>query len=322
MKQDSGTKPAFLASLSIASPYVKKVLLISNAYAGSVSVRAREVIAKALSADFKLENEETSGRGHASTLARDAVDRGFDAVVAFGGDGTINEVAQPLVGTDVALGLLPGGSTNVMVRSLGMPRDPVDATAYVATRLRSNTRRRVNVGRLNERYFLFSAGMGLDAEVVKRVEADPDRGMKSHNWLFVKHALAAGSTEYRGPDPWLTLRVGEEERRVLLAVCCNGRPFTYYRNLPVDACPEAQLDLGLDVFALTRIRAATIPRIVWGLFVSRGHIRWKTAAYFHDIARAELAADNPLPMQVDGDYLGDHEQATLELVPNALDLLV
>ena len=86
---------------------MKKVLLISNAYAGSVSVRAREVIAKALSADFKLENEETIGRGHASELARDAVDRGFDAIVSFGGDGTANEAAKAIVVTDVALGLLP-----------------------------------------------------------------------------------------------------------------------------------------------------------------------------------------------------------------------
>jgi diacylglycerol kinase family enzyme len=301
---------------------VKRVLLISNAYAGSVSTRAREVIAKALSADFKLENEETVGRGHASELARDAVDRGFDAVVAFGGDGTANEAAQALVGTDVALALLPGGSTNVMVRSLGMPLDPVDATAYVAARLRSDTKRRINVGRMNERYFLFSAGMGLDAEVVKRVEADPDRRLKSHNWLFVKHALAAGSTEYRSTDPWITLRVGDEERRVLVAVCCNGRPFTYFRNLPVDVCPEARLDLGLDIFGLMRIRATTIPRIVWALFISRGHIRWKTSSYFHDIAGAELVADKPLPVQVDGDYLGDQREARLELVPNALDLLV
>jgi diacylglycerol kinase family enzyme len=301
---------------------MNRVLLISNAYAGSVSTRAREVIAKALSADFKLEAEETSGRGHASELARDAVDRGFDAVVAFGGDGTVNEVAQPLVGTDVALGLLPGGSTNVMVRSLGIPRDPVDATAYVASRLRSDTRRRINVGRLNERYFLFSAGMGLDAEVVKRVEADPNGRLKSHDWLFVKHALAAASTQYRGADPWITLRVGEEERNVLVAVCCNGRPFTYFKNLPVDVCPQAQLDLGLDIFGLTRIRATTIPRIVWALFVSRGHIGWKNAAYFHDITGAELVADRPLPVQVDGDYLGEQQQAKLELVPNALDLLV
>ena len=117
---------------------MKKVLLVSNAHAGSVSARAKEVISKALSADFKLEVTDTARRSHASELARDAVDRDFDAVVAFGGDGTINEVAQGLVGTDVALGILPGGSTNVMARSLGVPSHPIDATAFVAAHLRAD----------------------------------------------------------------------------------------------------------------------------------------------------------------------------------------
>src|SRR5687767_9659908 len=105
-------------------------MLISNARAGSVSTRTKEVIAKALSADFKLDVVDTQSRGHASDLAKEAVDLGFDAILAFGGDGTINEVAQDMVSTDIALGIIPGGSTNVMARSLGIPIDPVDATAF------------------------------------------------------------------------------------------------------------------------------------------------------------------------------------------------
>ena len=122
-------------------------MFIANPRAGSVSARTREVMLKALEADFKVEDAVTQAREHASELARDAVDRGFDAVIAFGGDGTINEVAQALVGTDVALGVLPGGSTNVMVRSLGIPMDPVDATAYLASRLRSGTDRSISRSR-------------------------------------------------------------------------------------------------------------------------------------------------------------------------------
>lgn len=297
--------------------------MITNTFAGSVSARRREVIAKALAADFKLECEDTGHRGHAADLARDAVDRGFDAVVAFGGDGTINEVAQPLVGTDVGLGLLPGGSTNVMIRSLGMPLDPVEATAFLAARLRSGTYRVINVGRANDRYFLFSAGMGLDAEVVKRVEQDPRRGKRSHDWLFVRHALQAGATSYRAAEPSITMEVeGSEPARVLLAVCCNGWPFTYFKRFPVDVCPQAHLDEGLDLFGLQKIHATTIPRIVWALFVSRGHTKWKNSRYHHDITRAELAADDPLPVQVDGDYVGEWQRVRLELVPDALSLLV
>ncbi|MEA2446793.1 MAG: hypothetical protein QOK47_430 [Actinomycetota bacterium] len=302
---------------------MQKVMLITNAFAGSVSTRTQEVIAKALSADFKLEEEHTQDRDHATELAHDAVDRDFDAVVAFGGDGTINEVAQGLVGTDVALGVLPGGSTNVMVRSLGMPRDPVDATAFVASRLSSGTRRRINVGRMNDRYFIFSAGMGLDAEVVKRVESDPDRKRKSHNVLFVRHAVQAAASRYRAADPSVTMRVEDgEPEQVLFAICCNGRPFTYFRRFPVDACPEATLDGGLDVLALTKLRTPTIPRVAWSVFVSRSHTHWRNSRYHHDLKGLTLESTEPLPVQVDGDYIGELDRVEIELVPEALDVLV
>jgi diacylglycerol kinase family enzyme len=302
---------------------VDRVLLISNAQAGSVSRRTKEVIIKALQADFKLDVADTEARNHASELAREAVDGGFDAVLAFGGDGTINETAQGLVGGDVALGVIPGGSTNVMARSLGVPRDPVEATAFVGSHLRSGTKRRIGVGRMNRRYFLFSCGLGLDAEVVKRVEADPRDKRKRAEWAFLAHALKAASTQYRGIEPSITLHVdGTEPARVVLAICCNGRPFTYFKRFPVDACPHAQLALRLDFFGLSKIRLGTIPRIAWSVLVSRSHIEWKKSRYHHDVPGGRLTADGPLPVQVDGDYIGESEDLRIDHVPDALDILV
>ncbi|HYO61126.1 MAG TPA: diacylglycerol kinase family protein [Actinomycetota bacterium] len=302
---------------------MRRVLLIVNARAGSVRARTKEVIAKALSADFKLDVADTMSRNHASELAADAADRGFDAVIAFGGDGTVNEAAQTLVGTDVALGVLPGGSTNVLARSLGIPRDPVDATAYVAGRLRAGSRRSINVGDIGGRYFLFSAGIGLDAEVVKRVEGDPEAKARSAEWTFLRKALAAGVGEYRGQEPWLTVEVeGQEPLRALLAICCNGRPFTYFKRFPVDVCPEATLDGGLDLYSLRKVRLGTVPRIAWSLFVSRSHVRWRTGRYDHDVEHVTLRADRPLPVQVDGDYIGEQQTASIRLVRQGLDLLV
>jgi diacylglycerol kinase family enzyme len=248
-------------------------------------------------------------------------------VLVFGGDGTVNEVAQSLVGTDVALGILPGGSTNVMARALGIPLDPIDATAFLGRRLASDSRRRINVGRLDERYFLFSAGMGLDAEVVRRVEAAPEKKREYGEWWFVVNALKAAMTQYRGADPRITLAVEAPKApakpaRVVLAVCCNGRPFTYFKRFPVDVCPGASLDSGLDVLGFTKIHATTIPRLVWSLFVSRAHPGWRNARYHHDVGGARLEADVPLPVQVDGDYIGERTEASLSLVPSALDLLV
>lgn len=298
-------------------------MLIANPRAGSVSARTREVMLKSLEADFKVEDAVTQAREHASDLARDAVDRGFDAVIAFGGDGTINEVAQGLVGTDVALGILPGGSTNVMARSLGMPTDPVEATSYLAHRLRSGTRRRINVGRADSRYFLFSVGMGLDGEVVKRVEENPEGKREHGEWLFLWNAIKAALGEYRGVDPLISMRVaGGEEERVVLAVTCNGRPFTYFKRFPVDVCPQASLDGGLDVFGLKKVTSPYVPRIAWAVLVSRSHVGWKQGTYHHDVSSIDLTADRPLPVQVDGDYIGEWTTAEIRLLPGALDVLV
>lgn len=298
-------------------------MLISNLHAGSVSARTKEVIVKALQADFKVEAVDTARRDHAADLARDAVERGFDGVLAFGGDGTINETAQGLSETDVALGVLPGGSTNVLARALGIPPDPVEATAFVAARLRSGMRRRINVGKVGSRYFLFSCGMGLDAEVVRRVESDPEKKRSSREWAFVSNALKAGLGEYRGIDPCITVTVdGAEPQRVMTAVCCNGRPFTYFKRFPVDVCPDVSLDGGLDLFGLKRLRTPTAARLAWALFVTRSHKRWRSSCYFHDIRGVELVADRPLPVQVDGDYIGEFSRADIRLLEGALDLLV
>jgi diacylglycerol kinase family enzyme len=302
---------------------MRSVMLIWNPFAGSVSPRKKEVIAKALQADFKVEEIDTTHRNHAGEVARDAVDRGFDAVFAYGGDGTINEAAQGLIGSDVGLGILPGGSTNVMARSLGIPTDPIEAVAFLASNLRSDTRRRINVGKLDERYFVFCAGMGLDAEVIKRMEADPQRKRKYGKWAFLSSALNAGMTQYRGREATLTLSVdGGEPQRVVLAICCKARPLTYFGRFPVDACPEAHLDEGLDWIGFTKVNTAFVPKIVWGVFVSRGHVKWKSSRYFHDSREAVLRSPDPLPVQVDGDYIGDRTEARITLVENALDLLV
>lgn len=299
-------------------------MLIVNPRAGSVSEPTREVIAKALSADLKLEVHETQAREHAIELAEDAVDRDFDVVLAFGGDGTINEVAQPLVGTEIALGILPGGTTNVMARSLGIPTDPVEATAFIAARMAEMSRRRIGVGRVNDRYFLFSCGIGLDAEVVKRVEEHDAKNGKKTEWTFLRHALAAGSTEYRTSAGWLTVTVGDEEPvRGMLSIACNSRPLTYFRRWPVEVCPQADLDAALDLLVLGKVRATTIPRIAWSVFRGGGHIKWKKTRYYHDVTEISWEVEGTArPLQVDGDYIGLHTSARLTHHPSALTLLI
>ena len=109
---------------------------------------------------------------------------------------------------------------------------------------------------------------------------------------------------------------------MVLAVTCNGRPFTYFKRFPVDVCPQARLDGGLDIFGLQKVTTPYVPRIAWALLVSQSHVRWKKGSYHHDVRSIDLKADRPLPVQVDGDYIGEWTRAEIRLIPNALDVLV
>ncbi len=155
------------------------------------------------------------------------------------------------------------------------------------------------------------------------MEADPAAKRSRGEWFFLSNALKAALTQYRGLDPWIELQVpGKDVERVVLAVCCNGRPFSFFKRLPVDVCPEARLDAGLDVFGLTRMSLFTIPRLAWALLVSRAHTRWRNGRYFHDQPSFSLDCDVPLPLQVDGDYAGTIRKATMSLVRDGLRLHV
>jgi diacylglycerol kinase family enzyme len=308
-------------SALISAP-VGRALLISNAAAGSVTTPLREEVTAALKADLELEVAQTQRRGHATELAGAAADQDFDAVLVLGGDGTVNEAAHGLVGSSVALGLIPGGSTNVMARSLGIPRDPIAAADFVASALRSGSRRRINVGRLNDRHFLFSAGVGIDAEVVRRVEAEPEKKRRLGEWLWLSNVLKVAVTEYVGAEPSMTARCSSGTgTRVLLLLCANGSPYTYFKHGPVNVLPEARLAGGLDFLGLTRLHPLMVPRLAFSLFVGQSHIRWRTSLYCHDVDGCELVVDRAAPAQVDGDYIGNVTRAEFALVPDALTLL-
>ena len=297
-------------------------MLVVNPAARSFSPDKAEIIRKVLEADFKTEVATTARRTHATQLAAEAVDRDFDAVIALGGDGTMNEVVQALAGTDVALGILPGGLENVMARSLGLPLEPIAATAYLSLRLHSGTSRRIKLGKVDNRYFVFAAGMGVDAEVVKASERDPSVKRELGEWAFVWAALRIGLIHYAHRPPRIEMTVdGHELQRVAFAVCCNARPFTYFRGRPVDACPQASLETDLDIFSMTRLAYRDVARLVWALLYTRSHPRWRAARYFHDVPGVRLRADTPLPVQVDGDYIGDRREVRIDVVPDALSLL-
>lgn len=160
-----------------------------NAAASSVTARTRVVIAKALASDHDVRVADTSERGHATRLALEAADRGDDAVVVLGGDGTLNEAANGLAGSDTALASVPGGSTNVFARAIGLPNDAVEATGVLLDALARRSVQRVGLGAVNGRYFLFHLGVGFDAAVVAQVE----RRARSSAWPATRGSCGAPS---------------------------------------------------------------------------------------------------------------------------------
>jgi diacylglycerol kinase family enzyme len=301
-----------------------RLLVIVNVNAQSVTPWTVDVIERALSSEFKVELVRTKRKEHAMHLARGGVHEGVDAVVSFGGDGTANEVANGLAGTDVPMAIIPGGGTNVLARSLGIPKDPVEATWYLIAH-RQNEPRRVSLGRAEGRYFTFGCGVGLDGAIVRDVER---RQMLKKGLGHPYYVWSALRILYAGVDrrrPVIELRWGPnlEHRRdgLYLAISQKTGPFTYLGNREMHVCPAAGFDRGLDCFALDTLRTPTILRIVAQTFGSHRHVRNRHALYLQDQPRIEVVCRQPLPVQMDGEYLGDRERLTLESVPDALSLL-
>ncbi|MDQ2837547.1 MAG: diacylglycerol kinase family lipid kinase [Actinomycetota bacterium] len=241
-----------------------RVLVVSNPRATSTTVRQRDVLVHALAADAKLEVEETANRGHAAALACRAMRDGVDVVVALGGDGTVNEVVNGLLTDGVhpgvpALGIVPGGSTNVFARALGLPNDPVEATSVLIDAMATGRSRRIGLGMADERWFLFTAGFGYDAAVVAAVEAHRRRGRTSTHSLYVRTAVRTFFGEdRRHPRISLELPDGSSVDDLYMALVNNCDPWTFLGNRPVSPTPQASFDAGLDVYARTRMGVAGI----------------------------------------------------------------
>lgn len=302
---------------------MNQAMLVTNLAAKTVSPRVKQVIVKALSADLKLEVVDTEGRNHATELARDAADRGFDLVISFGGDGTMNEVANGIVGTDTAMAVLPGGMANVFCRTIGVPNDIVEATGHLLNRLQMGRIERIHAGKIEGRYFVFSCGVGLDAATVRRVESHPARKRRYGEWAFLASAIRTGLTEYRGKKPNILLKTGGISERVVLAIFTKVPHLTFFKRWPVKITPQARQAAGLDMIALRRLPGPYIPRLLWSVFTTGSHVKYKQVIYVHDLNAASLISEiEPFPIQVDGEYVGERRSLDIELVRHGLNVLI
>jgi len=302
-----------------------RVLLIVNTTASSVTARKRVVIQKALSADHDLEMMETSRRGHAARLARGAARRGVEVVAVLGGDGTLNEAADGLVGTETALAPLPGGSTNVYARTLGIAHDPVDATAQLLGSLERQSFQRIGLGRVNGRYFLFHCGVGFDAAVVSWVERHSAIKRYAAHPLFV---VAAFDTWLRTYDHShgrfdVTLGSGEVIEGGTLTIVSKTSPYTYLGHRPLIVAPAAGLDTPLSVSVVNTRRAPSMLTLAAAALLSPAALhRHPNVEHRDDVTSATITSTEPFPYQVDGDYLGEVNRLDFGYEPGVLTLVV
>lgn len=305
-----------------------RALVVVNPSATTTSERTRDVLLSALRHDLELHVAETTHRGHAAELGREARDKQLDLVIAVGGDGTINELVNGVLdtglGEDVpAVAIVPGGSTNVLARNLGIPEDPVEATGLLLDALREGRRQPLGLGRLDDRYFTFAAGMGLDADVVRAVEDARAAGRKATPALYVRTAVrrffAAPDRRHGEISVELTDEPGAELPPLAVAVISNCSPWTYLGSRPLRPTPHARFSSGLDLFGLTRLGLPGALTSVAQMATRRGP-RGRRVVRLHNHRGFILTAGRPVPVQVDGDYMGERQRVTLASVPHAIDI--
>ncbi|MBY8881728.1 diacylglycerol/lipid kinase family protein [Actinacidiphila acidipaludis] len=321
-----------------------RALLVVNPAATTTSARVRDVISTALSSDLKLEVATTQYRGHARDLARRAAEGGeTELVVSLGGDGTVNEIVNGLLhhGPDPdalpRLAVVPGGSTNVFARALGLPNDAVEATGALLDALREGSSRTVGLGLVSgtpgtedegvpARWFTFCAGLGFDAGVVGRVEQQRELGKRSTHALYLRQVARQFVADPHRRHGAITLERPDDDplTGLVTAIICNTSPWTYLGNRPVYASPEASFETALDVLGITRMSTLSGTRYAAQLLRStpeRGP-HGKHTVTLHDLTDFTLQSQAPLPFQVDGDHLGLRTSATFTGVRRALRVIV
>jgi diacylglycerol kinase family enzyme len=308
------------------------MLLIVNPYATTVSDRLKNLVVYALQGRFDVEAVATQAQNHATEIGREAQDGGYDVVVAFGGDGTLNEVANGLAGTDLPVAILPGGSTNVVARTLGMPNDVVDATEHLLSLADDWQPRKIDLGLVDDRYFVFSCGVGLDASVVKRVDRNPTLKGNAGPYYYSWAGISSFYRKYMiNPIRVRATVDGHEPVEGITTIVQNSDPFTYFARHPIRVCEGIAIDDGtLSIAVLKRAAQRDMPTLINRLFSeSKPAAHHKQVAHFYDVTHAVVetvsqtkdGAVRPFPLQVDGDYIGERDRIELRIAPGALTVV-
>lgn len=303
----------------------RKMLVIVNPYATTVSDRLRSLVVHALQSRYEVTAFDTLRQGHATELVREAAQEGYDVVVAFGGDGTLNEAANGLVGTDVPLTHLPGGATNVFCKMLGIPGEIVDATEHLLRIADDWQPRRVDLGKMNDRYFTFTAGFGLDASVVRWVDKHPERKHRIGPPYFAWSAVRTFFRHYLWRPPRVAVEAGGLRTEGINVLVQNGDPLSYFQKTPLHVAEDITLDSGdLAGAVLHRATPVDVPTVAFRLLSQRVKVvdHKQVTGFSHvDTVRARSIDGRPVALQCDGDWVGDVTEVEFSVVPRALTVV-
>ena len=304
----------------------KRMLVIVNPFASTMSPRLRGLVVAALQGRYDVDAVDTRARDHATELAREAAGEGYDVVVCFGGDGTVNEVANGLAGSDTPLTCLPGGATNVFNQMLGIPGEIIDATEHLLRMADVWRPRRVDLGTANGRCFTYSSGYGLDASIVKRIDRQPK--LKQHRMrelYFVYCALETVVREYVRDPPRMDVEVGGEVDHAITTLLQNGDAFTYLGDKPLALAPGAGLDSGsLAGLALRAARLRDVGPLLVKVLSPKGSVADHSQIHAFsgvESVRCTSAGGREIPLHVDGDHIGDVGEAVFGVRPGALGVV-
>jgi diacylglycerol kinase family enzyme len=293
---------------------VPGAVLIVNPSASRVTPEVTLEVERTLTAAGPLETVLTERPRHAAELAAEACLR-CERIYVLSGDGGYNEVVNGIEG-EVAVGFLPGGSTSVLPRALGLPRDPVACARLLAR----GSERRIGLGRVNGRRFTFSAGLGVDAELVRRVdELGRDDGLRAGDLAFARSLAGIFARRLGRFVPTMTV-LGRE--RVAFALVANCDPYSFVGRLPLHVAPAARFELGLDLVAPRRLEPWLVPQLARWLLRGKGQTTSRHILYVHDADEIAIECDFPMPLQADGEDLGDVREARFEAERDALTALV
>jgi len=309
----------------VTYPAVVRAILLVNPQATSTTAGGRDVLAHALASQVKLEVVETGYRGHALAVAQGAARDGIDLVVAHGGDGTVNEAVNGILvdgpAKAPALGVVPGGSANVFARALGIAHDPVEATHQLLHAIEGGHSRQVGLGRADDQWFTFNAGLGWDADVVAAVT---DRRGKQTNALLYLQAAVASYLRPPGGKQVLTVHIpGADPVQVRMAFISNTGPWSYLGERPVHLNAGTSFDTGLGLFALRGLGLPTVfHHARQALRPEPGAHHGRRLTSFDDLSELSVSSESPVNFQVDGDLVGQRSLVKFVSVPRALTVLV